>query len=70
MSATRMIPIDGIDQLDQIMDELRTIWLAMGNTTDMADDYLLNVREALNGTPEMGADFRSSFSRLIREKAN
>lgn len=42
--------VSAIDQLHQIKDELSTIWLALGNTTDMADDYLVDVREALNGT--------------------
>lgn len=50
MTATRAIPIDAIDQLHQIRDELRTIWLAMGNTVDLDDDGVLTpVREALNG---------------------
>ncbi|MEP9370488.1 hypothetical protein [Mesorhizobium sp. KR1-2] len=42
--------IDAIDQIDQVIDELVTIWLALGNSTDMADDYVITVREALNGT--------------------
>ena len=33
----------------QIENELRTIWLALGNTTDLAEDYLCDVREAVNG---------------------
>lgn len=49
MSAARNIPIDCIDQLRQIENELRTIWLALGNTTDIAEDYLCDVREAVNG---------------------
>jgi hypothetical protein len=48
---TRVIPLDAIDQLHQIHDELRTIWLAMGNTVDIDDDgYMVPSREALNGT--------------------
>ncbi|BAV45734.1 hypothetical protein MesoLj113a_41800 [Mesorhizobium sp. 113-1-2] len=51
MSATRTIPVDAIDHLHQIGDELRTIWLAMGNTVDLEDDGVLTpVREALNGS--------------------
>lgn len=38
-----------IDQIDQIGNDLTTIWLALGNTTDMADSYLVDVREAVNG---------------------
>lgn len=49
MSAAREIPLGCIDQIDQVVDELVTIWLALGNTNDMADDYLVTVREALNG---------------------
>jgi ABC-type transporter Mla subunit MlaD len=49
MSATRNIPVGCMDQLDQIGNELTTIWLALGNTTDIAADYLVDVREALNG---------------------
>lgn len=41
---------DSIDLLCQIRDELKTIWLALGNTTDLADDGLLTpVREHVNG---------------------
>ena len=43
------ISIACIDQLRQIENELRTIWLALGNTTDLAEDYLRDVREAVNG---------------------
>jgi hypothetical protein len=50
MSATRNVPFDCVDQIDQLLDELVTIWLALGNSADMADDYLVIVREALNGT--------------------
>lgn len=49
MSAFRR-PVDAIDQIDQVIDELVTIWLALGNSTDMADDHVITVREALNGT--------------------
>lgn len=41
---------DSIDLLCQIRDELKTIWLALGNTVDLADDGLLTpVREHVNG---------------------
>lgn len=40
--------IDAIDQLNQVRDELSTIWMALGNTTDMTPDTLLDIREALN----------------------
>ena len=51
MTATRKIPIAAIDQLHQVRDELRTIWLALGNTADLDDDGVLTpVREALNGS--------------------
>jgi ABC-type transporter Mla subunit MlaD len=49
----RTIPLHAIDQLNQIENELSTIWLALGNTTDMVDDYLADIREAL-----AGANFR------------
>lgn len=43
-------PADPIDLLCQIRDELKTIWLAMGNTVDLSDDGLLTpVREHVNG---------------------
>lgn len=61
MNAHTTIQIDAIDQLDQIVDEFRTIWLAMGNTTDMADDYLLNIREAMNGATNRLADVRKAI---------
>ncbi|PWJ73855.1 hypothetical protein C7441_12539 [Pseudaminobacter salicylatoxidans] len=48
--STRAIPITAIDQLHQIRDELSVIWLALGNTADMAEDYMVDVREALYGT--------------------
>ena len=50
MSTSPQTQVNPINQLHQIKDELSTIWLALGNTTDMADDYLVDVREALNGT--------------------
>lgn len=50
MTTPRHKNVDAIDQIDQVIDELVTIWLAMGNLTDMADDYVITVREALNGT--------------------
>lgn len=50
MSATRNVPFNCVDQIDQLVDELVTLWLALGNTRDMADDYLVVIREALNGT--------------------
>lgn len=41
---------DSIDLLCQIRDELKVIWLALGNTMDLADDGLLTpVREHVNG---------------------
>lgn len=41
---------DSIDRLCQIRDELKTIWLALGNTGDLTDDGLLMpVREHVNG---------------------
>lgn len=41
---------DSIDRLCQIRDELKTIWLALGNTADLTDDGLLTpVREHVNG---------------------
>lgn len=49
MSTTRNVPFNCVDQIDQLVDEMVTIWLALGNSADMADDYLVIVREALNG---------------------
>lgn len=53
---TIAVPLDCLDRLHQVRDELSTIWLAMGNTADMADDLLLDVREALNGTRQRLVD--------------
>ncbi|RWI60275.1 MAG: hypothetical protein EOQ93_03160 [Mesorhizobium sp.] len=51
MAVGRVVPVTAIDQLHQVRDELRTIWLAMGNTVDLEDDGLLTpIREALNGS--------------------
>lgn len=50
MAARCNVPIAALDQLHQVRDELRTIWLALGNTVDLDDDGLLTpIREALNG---------------------
>lgn len=47
---SQLSPPDPIDQLCQIRDELRTAWLALGNTVDLPDDGLLTpVREHING---------------------
>jgi len=49
--AGRLVPVSAIDQLHQVRDEQRTIWLAMGNTSDIDDDGTLTpIREALNGS--------------------
>lgn len=54
-------PVDAIDQIDQVIDELVTIWLALGNSDDMADDYVITVREALNGTTNRLRDAMGSM---------
>lgn len=54
-------PVDAIDQIDQVIDELVTIWLALGNSTDMADDLVTTVREALNGTTNRLRDAMGSM---------
>lgn len=48
MSAVRPVPLDAIDQLDQIRDELRVIWLALTNA-DQAEGYIVEIGEAVNG---------------------
>jgi hypothetical protein len=44
----KTIPLHAIDQIDRIGNEITTIWLALGNETDMSEDYLIDIREALN----------------------
>ncbi len=39
--------LDALDQLNEIRNALWTTWLALGNTTDMDEDHLVNVRESL-----------------------
>lgn len=40
--------LDAIDALCQIRDELRVVWMALGNT-QQADGYLTEVGEHVNG---------------------
>ncbi|RWN28884.1 hypothetical protein [Mesorhizobium sp.] len=69
MNARTPIPIDAIDHLHQIIDELRTIWLAMGNTVDLDDDGVLTpVREALNGSTNRLDDVCKQISVAGRAK--
>lgn len=44
----RTTPLDAVDQLHQIKDELRVIWLALGNAEN-AEGYLTEIGEHVNG---------------------
>jgi hypothetical protein len=44
-----------IDELAQVRDELRVVWLALGNDTD-SEGYLLEVREHVNGIANRVSD--------------
>ena len=44
----RATPLDAIDRLHQIKDELRVIWLALGNPENAAG-YLTEIGEHVNG---------------------
>ncbi|MER9720985.1 MULTISPECIES: helix-turn-helix transcriptional regulator [unclassified Mesorhizobium] len=60
----RVVPLSAIDQLHQVRDELRTIWLALGNTSDLDDDGTLTpIREALNGSTNRLEDACQSMAR-------
>lgn len=49
MSASRRAA-DAVDQLDQHVDELKCVWLALGNAVDLPEGDLLDpVRETING---------------------
>jgi hypothetical protein len=47
MKVASTVSTDPIDELCQIRDELRVVWLALGNDTDQG--YLPAVREHVNG---------------------
>ena len=47
MKLASTISNDPIDELCQIRDELRVVWLALGNETD--EGYRSEVREHVNG---------------------
>lgn len=41
--------LDAEDQIDRAIDDLWTIWLALGNSADLPDDGLIRpIRESLN----------------------
>lgn len=44
----RPTPPDAVDRLHQIKDELRVIWLALGNPEN-AEGYLTEIGEHVNG---------------------
>lgn len=44
MTATRPVPLICIDDLAQVRDELRVLWVALGNDDD-ADDHRTEIRE-------------------------
>lgn len=39
--------LDALDQLNEVRNALWTIWMALGNSADMDEDHLVNVRESL-----------------------
>lgn len=50
MSASSKPVLDAVDDLCQLRDELRVIWLAIGNTADQGDgEYSVEIREHVNG---------------------
>lgn len=46
---------DPVDELAQIRDELRVVWLALGNNVD-GEGYLTEVREHVNGIANRVSD--------------
>lgn len=42
-----MTRLDAVDQLNEVHNVLWTIWMALGNSADMDEDNLVNVRESL-----------------------
>lgn len=50
-----------IDELAQVRDELRVVWLALGNDVD-CDGYLSEVREHVNGIANRVGDIVQHFN--------
>ena len=46
---------DPVDELAQVRDELRVVWLALGNGVD-CEGYLSEVREHVNGIANRVSD--------------
>lgn len=48
INTPRTIHADAVDELCQIRDELRVVWLALGNRDD-SEAYLIQIGEHVNG---------------------
>jgi ABC-type Fe3+-hydroxamate transport system substrate-binding protein len=48
MKGNRTLLADPIDELCQLRDEMRVIWIALGSQEE-AEGYLMSIREHVNG---------------------
>lgn len=71
MKLNSTVSTDPVDELCQIRDELRVVWLALGNETDGGDGaYLTEVREHVNGIANRLRDIVEHMSAVALEAAS